>query len=143
MCYVTFIKLIKEHQSIDFCHQVSAVAFINAYPLITANYTYKGRQLLKRMYVITYFVGRNVFQDELNCHIIINQNVINNISKHFSSFQLAWIIHKEHKNLFTLEDGTIDLGSMRWDNALNQTSSFIPFYQNSKVNKQIPILKIS
>ena len=47
------------------------------------------------------------------------------------------MIHKEHQTFLTLEDGTIDLGSMSWDNALNQTSSFIPFYQNSKVIKKI------
>ena len=33
-----------------------------------------------------------------------------------------------------MEDGTIDFEPL-WNNAINQTSSFIPMYQNCKVEK--------
>ena len=46
------------------------------------------------------------------------------IFKIFSPY-LAWMIHKEHQTFLNLEDGTIDLGSMSWDNALNQTDDLI------------------
>ena len=46
------------------------------------------------------------------------------------------MIHKENFTLeeITLEDGTLDATRATcWDNALNHTSSCIPFHQNSKV----------
>ena len=50
--------------------------------------------------------------------------------------KLAWMIHKENFTLeeITLEDGILDATRATcWDNAINHTSSCIPFPQNSKV----------
>ena len=46
---------------------------------------------------------------------------------------LAWFYYKENQST-TMEDGTIDFEPL-WNNAINQTSSFIPMYQNCKVEK--------
>ena len=46
---------------------------------------------------------------------------------------LAWFYYKENQSI-TMEDGTIDFEPL-WNNAINQTSSFIPMYQNCKVEK--------
>ena len=40
-----------------------------------------------------------------------------------------------------MEDGTIDFEPL-WNNAINQTSSFIPVYQNCKVVNFLKIFKI-
>ena len=44
---------------------------------------------------------------------------------------LAWFYYKENQSI-SMEDGTIDFEPL-WNNAINQTSSFIPVYQNCKV----------
>ena len=46
---------------------------------------------------------------------------------------LAWFYYKENQSI-SMDDGTIDFEPL-WNNAINQTSSFIPMYQNCKVEK--------
>ena len=48
---------------------------------------------------------------------------------------LAWFYYKENQSI-SMDDGTIDFEPL-WNNAINQTSSFIPMYQNCKVEKNL------